>query len=74
MKDEPFDSYYNADSYQKLFDEIKEELKCPISFAQIKDPICLCSGQTIDKSSYNLLIRNYLNNPYTNQLIEKKNS
>ena len=37
MKDEPIVSNYIVDSYQKLFEEIKKEVKSPISFAQYKN-------------------------------------
>ena len=72
MKDEPILSSYIADSYQKLFEEIKKKLKCPISFAQYKNSICLLFRPNIDKSTYNLLIRKYLNNPFTNKLIKRE--
>ena len=63
------DYNYIVSSYQRLFDEIKEELICPISFSQLEDPICLNSGQTIDKSTYEMLTSNNLNNPFTRQPI-----
>jgi hypothetical protein len=46
--------------------EILEAFICPISFSEIKDPVILPCGQTIDSSTMSNLIASNFKDPFTN--------